>query len=319
MTVRFRRVWRAAPATLVVLGLFVAATGIGIPGLAYWLYLREGSPWVPAFLLALAAAGLLYAWRYGLRPRLRADPEGLLVVNPFRRVRIGWAEINVIAPGENGLLIGTGERTTEVWCIQKSNLATRRGRRTRSDRIARQLYDLWERVDPPLTDTETGLRIRRARPDESGLLARLERAASESTLAHVFPPEEFRYPLPEVTRRWWRLLRDRRARTWVLEEHGEPVGFVACSADRVLHLGVLPQRSRRGLGSALLELATGEIFASGAGRARLWVLDDNAAAKAFFRAHGWRQTTATREAEFPPYPPEVEMVRDDPSLPRRRQ
>ena len=42
------------------------------------------------------------------------------------------------------------------------------GRVTRADRIANQLLDILELHDPPLEDEETGLRIRRARPDESG-------------------------------------------------------------------------------------------------------------------------------------------------------
>ena len=70
----------------------------------------------------------------------------------------------------------------------KSNFASRRGRRTRADRIANQLLDIVELHDPPIEDVESGLRIRRARPDESKLLTRLERAASEGALAHIFPP-----------------------------------------------------------------------------------------------------------------------------------
>ena len=73
-----------------------------------------------------------------------------------------------------------------------------------------------------------------------------------------------------------------------------PVGFVAFDDDTVLHLGVVPDQTRRGYGSALLEFASLEIFAGGAREASLWVLADNEAARAFYRAHGWTETGERR-------------------------
>ena len=152
----------------------------------------------------------------------------------------------MIAPGENGLLIGTEDGAAEAWCVQKSNFASRRGRLTRADRIANELLDVVELYDPPLENVETGVRIRRARPDESQLLTRLERAASEPALAHVFPTEQHPYPVTAVATRWRQLLSNRLIHAYLLEVDDSPVGYVAFDADTVHHLGVVSDHTRRG-------------------------------------------------------------------------
>jgi len=312
-----RRVWRAAPATLTLVVLFVVVAAVAVPVLGYLVWRDRGDWVIPSVLGGLTLLALLYAWRFGLHPRLRADESGVTVVNPFATSRFGWDEVRVIAPGENGLVIASPDVRAEAWCIQKSNSATRRGRLTRADRITTELFGLLEEHDPPLEDEETGLRIRRARPDESRTLTRLERAASEDALAHVFPPEEYPYPVTEVTRRWRRLLHDPRVRVHVLEHESDPVGFVAFDADTVRHLGVLPEHTRRGYGSALLELATTEIYDAGATTAHLWVLAGNAAARAFYATQQWRETGDRRDCEFPPAPPEIRLERHNPAAARR--
>jgi ribosomal protein S18 acetylase RimI-like enzyme len=317
MTDQARRVWRAGRLSLVLVGLFAAAAGIVIPILAYLIYRSEGSPWLPALLTVLTVLALAYAWRFGLHPRLIATDTGIEVVNPLRRTKIDWDDVNTIAPGENGLVIGTEDGITEAWCVQKSNRAGKRGQVTRADRIAHELLDILDVLDPPLEDQQTGLRIRRARFDESRLLATLERGASELALAHVFPPGQYPFPLAEVQKRWRRRLRNGRTRVYVLERQDEPVGYVAFGEGTIHHLGVLADRHRRGYGSALLEFASLEVFAEGTPEASLWVLCDNEAARAFYRTHGWTETGERQAAEFPPYPEELKLVRRNPSAPRR--
>ncbi len=312
-----RRVWRAGPATLVFVWLFALAAGVAIPVLSYLTYRAERSPYIPGLLGLLTVLALLYAWRFGLHPRLRVTDRTVEVINPFRRQSFDWDDVTLIAPGENGLIVGSKEAIAEAWCVQKSNYAARRGKFTRADRIANQLLDILELHDPPLEDEETGLRIRRARPDESRLLTRLERAASEASLGHLFPPEEFPYPVTEVTRRWRRLLHDRFTRVHILELFDAPVGFVAFDAETVLHLGVVPHQTRLGYGSALLEYASLEIFSSGATEASLWVLVGNEAARAFYRSHRWTDSADRRQSEYPPHPEEIRMIRKNPAAPRR--
>lgn len=317
MTDQTRRSWRASPAALVIVGVFALAAGTAVPLLAYLISRADGTPWTPIGLIALTVLALVYAWRFGLHPRLQATDRGVVVTNPFRRRTFPWDEITLIAPGENGLIVGSQQEFAEAWCVQKSNYAARRGRFTRADRVAHELLDILDLHDPPLEDEQTGLRIRRARPDESRLLTRLERAASEDALAHIFPPEDHPYPVTAVTRRWHRLLHDRSTRVYLLELEDSPVGFVAFNSTNVHHLAILPHHGRRGYGSALLEFASQEIFDCGTPEASLWVLSRNDAALHFYGSHRWVETDDRRTSEFPPHPEERRMTRRNPAAPRR--
>jgi ribosomal protein S18 acetylase RimI-like enzyme len=313
-----QRVWRAGPVTLVLVAAFALAAGIVIPVLAYLIYKNGSALWLPAILILLTVLVLLYAWRFGFHPRLRVTDQNVEIINPFRRHKFQWNDITVIAPGENGLLIGSEDDAVEAWCVQKSNFASRRGRLTRADRIANQLLDVVELYDPPLEmEEETGLRIRRARPGESRLLTQLERAASEHALAHIFPPEQYPYPTTEVERRWRHVLRSPVMHTYVLELRDGPVGYVAFDSNTVHHLAVAPDQTRRGYGSALLEFACMEIYGGGAREAFCWVLTDNHAARAFYKALGWTETGERRNSEYPPHPQSLQMMHRNRHVPRR--
>lgn len=319
MTVRTRRLWRVAPPTLVGVWVFVAAAGLGVPTLAVLAYLRSGDLVISVFLAVLAVAAVVYGWRFGLHPRLTAGPDGVEVVNPGRRTEIGWDDLTVIAPGENGLVLGTEEARTEAWCVQKSRTAMKQGRTTRADRVVAELEDLQDRFDPPLEDEETGLRIRRARQADLDLLTQLERAASEASLGHIFNPAVHPYPTEDVRRRWRKLLRDRRVHVRVLEEYGRPVALVAWDGQGQLrHLAVSPRYANHGHGSLLLQYTTEELMAAGPAELWLWVLEDNKEARGFYRSRGWRDTDERSDSVYPPHPVEIKMVRTNPSAPRRR-
>jgi ribosomal protein S18 acetylase RimI-like enzyme len=317
MSDQTRRVWRAGKPGLVLVGLFAVVAGVAIPVLAYLIYRSEGTAWIPALLIALTVLALAYAWRFGLHPRLVATDRGVEVINPLRRSFLDWDDITVVAPGENGLVVASEEQRAEAWCVQKSNRAAKRGKVTRADLIAHELLDILEQFDPPLEDEHTGLRIRRARFDESRLLTQLERGASEAALAHLFPPKQYPYPTAEISRRWRRLLRDGRTHVHILQLNDEPVGYVAFGGGWLQHLGVLAEHTRRGYGSALLEFASLELFSTAEPEASLWVLTGNEAARAFYRAHQWIETDDRRQSEYPPHPESVRMVRKNPTAPRR--
>jgi ribosomal protein S18 acetylase RimI-like enzyme len=317
MSDQTRRVWRAGTPGLVLVGLFAALAGIAIPVLAYLIYRSEGTPWISVLLIALTVLALVYAWRFGLHPRLVASDRGVEVINPLRRTTLEWDDITVIAPGENGLVVASAEQRAEAWCVQKASRAIRRGEVTRADLIAHQLLDILDLFDPPLEDEQTGLRIRRARFDESRLLTQLERGASEAALAHLFPAGEHAFPTAEIQRRWRRLLRDGRSHVHILQLKDEPVGYVAFGDGWLQHLGVLAEHTRRGYGSALLEFATLELFSGADREASLWVLTGNEAARAFYRAHRWVETDERRRSEYPPHPEAIRMVRKNPAAPRR--
>jgi GNAT superfamily N-acetyltransferase len=317
MSDQTRRVWRAGPMTLVLVSAFALAAGVAVPILAYLIYRNGGALWLSALFGILTVLALLYAWRFGFHPRLQITDQNVEIINPFRRYSFEWDDITVIAPGENGLLIGSEDNAAEAWCVQKSNFASSRGRVTRADRIADQLLDIVELHDPPTEDAEAGSRIRRARPDESKLLTRLERAASEEALAHIFPPNQHPYPTSTVARRWRQVLSDRLMHTYLLEVRDGPVGYVAFDGDTVRHLGVVSDHQRRGYGSALLEFACMEIYAGGVREAFSWVLADDQVARAFYRTRGWTETGARRNSVYPPHPESLQLMRKNPHAPRR--
>lgn len=312
-----RRVWRASSATLTVVVVFMLVAAVAVPLLAYLVWVDQDAWLVPALLATLSLLALGYAWRFGWHPQLRADREGVTVVNPFSTHRFAWDDIRVLAPGENGLVIASLDARAEAWCVQKSNSATRRGRRTRADRITDELFVLLEQHDPPVEDETAGTRIRRARPDESRVLTRLERAAGEEVLRTLHRSTGRPYPVADVTRRWRRLLHDPTVRVHVLEHDGEAVGVVAFDTDTVRHLAVLPEHTRRGFGTALLRFATSEIFDGGAPRAALWVLEGDTGTRAFGRATGWTETPERREAELWEGLTQLRLERRNPTAPRR--
>ena len=85
MSDQTRRVWRAGPATLVLVSAFAVVAGVVIPILAYLIYRNGSAIWLPALLLVLTALALLYVWRFGFHPRLRVTDQSVEIINPFRR------------------------------------------------------------------------------------------------------------------------------------------------------------------------------------------------------------------------------------------
>jgi ribosomal protein S18 acetylase RimI-like enzyme len=85
----------------------------------------------------------------------------------------------------------------------------------------------------------------------------------------------------------------------VAETNGEISGFIAMHGDMVEHLYVRPDLLRRGIGSALLQIAK-ERLPSGF---RLWVFQQNAPARRFYERHGLRlveETDGSRNEERTP-------------------
>jgi GNAT superfamily N-acetyltransferase len=151
----------------------------------------------------------------------------------------------------------------------------------------------------PMTTGSDAATFRPATASDAEALAVLERDTNLAALAHVFPGVP--YPTDEVRERWLRLIADP-------EVHVEVVGaperldvYLAWDEERLRHLGVRPELWGRGLARAAVERATGV--------RRLWVLRDNTRARGFYEHLGWSPTGAEQDAEWPPYPVEVEYAR----------
>src|SRR5687768_18193115 len=113
MSDRTRRVWRAGPVTLVLVSAFALAAAVVIPILAYLIYRNDSTLLLPVLFVMLTMLALLYAWRFGFHPRLQVTDQNVEIINPFRRYSFDWDDITVIAPGENGLLIGSEDSAAE--------------------------------------------------------------------------------------------------------------------------------------------------------------------------------------------------------------
>ncbi|MGO1973657.1 MAG: GNAT family N-acetyltransferase [Propionibacteriaceae bacterium] len=314
--------WRVARSTLVA-AITVAVVGLVVLAVLAWTaWSREGSVPVAVVISLLALAGIAYVWRFALHPRVHITADEIVVRNPLRTTTLPLDDLSVVAPGENGMVLATDEESTEAWCIQKSLRAIRAARTdTRADRIATEMITLLDVRDQDHPDAlprhrpdADGFAVRRAVPSESAVLADLERQASEAALGHLFGDQS--YPLDEVTDRWRRVLGDPALHVRIGELDGEPIGYLAYSDVRVHHLGVRPDRFRKGYGSRLLDYATGEIFDRLSPQAHLWVLVGNTTARGFYAARGWEPSGETGHSEFPPYPEEIQLVLDNPVAPR---
>ena len=147
--------------------------------------------------------------------------------------------------------------------------------------------------------------IRRARPDESGTLLRIQRAAAVAAFAHVFPPDRYPFPDDGVRADWERTLADPAIEVYIADVAGEPAASVAVGDGFLRNLYVLPEHQGTGIGSTLHDHALERLRALGWAEAKLWTLEENHGARRFYEQRGWSLNGETREVPFPPNPLDV--------------
>ena len=141
---------------------------------------------------------------------------------------------------------------------------------------------------------------RRATAADAVALRDLERIASQTGLAHVFG--DLPYPDDDVLARWALLLDDPTCVVEVVEDEQGLVALAAHDGTSLRHLAVRPDRWSAGLGRE------GFGRAEAAGARQLWVLADNARARALYESLGWAPTGVSQECPWPPYPTELEYA-----------
>jgi GNAT superfamily N-acetyltransferase len=149
------------------------------------------------------------------------------------------------------------------------------------------------------------MNIRSATPADAETLFTIQRTASLAAYAHVFPPTEYPYPDDAIRAVWQQRLTDGETHTLIAERDGRALGYVAYAPELLTSFYVLPQAQGAGVGSALHDAALAAQPALGASVCRLWVLEQNHAARAFYEHRGWRKDGRRRTAQYPPYPEEV--------------
>ncbi len=120
--------------------------------------------------------------------------------------------------------------------------------------------------------------------------------------------EDFGTGIDARMRRWrTQLNKPQNTTTWVAEENETILGFVITGpsrdSDAALHTGEVfgiylePKKVGTGLGRALFQFATDDLWRKGYNPLTLWVLEDNQRARRFYEMAGWQPDGAAKTDE----------------------
>ena len=152
--------------------------------------------------------------------------------------------------------------------------------------------------------------IRRATPEDAGVLSRLAAQTFTETFGHLYPAEDLQAFLAEnyAVGRQRAILGNPDYAVWLLEQDGEAIGHAAAGPCGLPHpdvapgdgelkrLYVLKDRQNGGWGGRLFATAIDWLQAQG--RHRIWisVWSENFGAQRFYARHGFAKVA---EYEFP--------------------
>jgi GNAT superfamily N-acetyltransferase len=153
----------------------------------------------------------------------------------------------------------------------------------------------------------TDLLIRTATPAEAETLFDIQKAASLAAFAGIFTGP---FPDEEIRAGWAATLTDPDREVLIAELEGTAIGFATRAPEMLDQLYVLPDAQGTGAGSALHDAVLDRQRAAGATICRLWVLEANTGARAFYEHRGWRPDGATRRVKELPRPPALRYAID---------
>jgi GNAT superfamily N-acetyltransferase len=145
----------------------------------------------------------------------------------------------------------------------------------------------------------TDLSTRTATPADAETLFDLQKAASLAAFAGIFTGP---FPDEEIRADWAAKLTDPDREVLIAEEGDKAIGFATRAPEMLEQLFVLPEAQGTGVGSALHDAVLDRQRAAGETICRLWVLEANEQARAFYERRGWRADGDTRLTNEPPRP-----------------
>ncbi len=144
--------------------------------------------------------------------------------------------------------------------------------------------------------------LRRGEADDAETLFAIHRESAMAAYTHVFPPDRYEFPDKEMRRHWNAALSDPETEVVIGELRGTAVGFATVSPGWLRNLFVVPAEWGHGVAPAIHDEAIERLREHGP-MARLWVLEANERARAFYERRGWRHDGERAMSEFPPFPP----------------
>lgn len=157
----------------------------------------------------------------------------------------------------------------------------------------------------------TGIQVRKATTEDASAIATIHVASWQATYrGHM--EDTFLDSLSVDTRtdRWRRTLMtvDGRTAVHVAERDGDIVGFCSTgpthdtvmptNTGELYTIYVNPEKTRSGIGTALIGRAEAAMRDAGYDAATLWVLRDNASARAFYERSGWTFDGTEKQEEI---------------------
>ena len=149
--------------------------------------------------------------------------------------------------------------------------------------------------------------LRQAHVGDASGLAQLHAETVAIAYADIFPADAPAPTPADLAPSYRSLLETADADTWVVERGEVVVASIVLIVDvsvpaqlRIERFNVHPQHQSQGLGSALYQWAIAEARDRGASRLNLWVLEDNARARAIYEAWGWTLVPGFVLANEPP-------------------
>ena len=145
--------------------------------------------------------------------------------------------------------------------------------------------------------------LRPMTPADLDELMIVQRVGAVVGLGHIFPQEQFPFPVDVVRRRWEAEIASADVDCFViLDERRVVAGFAAVRGDEFLHFGTAVESWGTGLAGRAHDEVVALWVGCGHRRARLRVFEGNVRARRFYERRGWRPTGDRSVTSFPPHP-----------------